>query len=115
MSFLSFIPVCKKACPELLQQLFIQSWWVWAFSIACFGLYEQASYSLHQEIVGLEREIEASNTRIQKAELRQEELKLQLRSLSDPAWIELELIQGLGVVPQGYKKIYFQPPKKSAS
>jgi hypothetical protein len=37
-----------------------------------------------------------------------EDLLLQIASQSDPAWIELVLMKGLGLVPKGYKKVYFK-------
>ncbi|MCE2983850.1 MAG: hypothetical protein LW832_09830 [Parachlamydia sp.] len=39
---------------------------------------------------------------------RQEDLQLQINSQSDPAWIELTLMKGLGLVPEGEQKVYFQ-------
>lgn len=89
-------------------EFFIKSWWVWVCFIICFALYEQGNYILSREIQELESEIQLSSKKLLIATTRQQELKLQLGSLSDPAWIELELIQNLGVVPDGYTKIYFQ-------
>ena len=41
--------------------------------------------------------------------LRQrEDLLLQINSQSDPAWIQLMLMKGLGVVPEGHVKVYFK-------
>ena len=48
---------------------------------------------------------------IGKAENAQRDLKLQVASQSDPAWIELALIKGLGLVPEGYTKIYYKEAK----
>ena len=36
-----------------------------------------------------------------------EDLKLQINSQKDPAWIELTLMKGLGLVPEGQLKVYF--------
>jgi hypothetical protein len=36
-----------------------------------------------------------------------EDLKLQISSQKDPAWIELTLMKGLGLVPEGQLKVYF--------
>jgi hypothetical protein len=38
----------------------------------------------------------------------QDDLKLQISSQSDPAWIELTLMNQLGVVPEGQMKVYFK-------
>jgi hypothetical protein len=37
----------------------------------------------------------------------QKDLQLRVDSQSDPTYIELTLMKGLGLVPEGYKKIYF--------
>lgn len=39
----------------------------------------------------------------------QEDLLLQINSQSDPEWVELTLMRGLGLVPEGYTKVYFSP------
>lgn len=88
--------------------LFIKSWWVWAFAIVCFGLYEQASMKLEQGITSLDKEISSLETRIIESSVKQQYLLLQQESFNDPAWIELSLIGVLGMVPEGYTKIYFK-------
>jgi len=37
----------------------------------------------------------------------QQNLKSQISSQSDLAWVELTLIKGLGLLPEGQKKVYF--------
>jgi hypothetical protein len=36
-----------------------------------------------------------------------QDLKLQINSQKDPAWIELTLMKGLGLVPEGQLKVHF--------
>ena len=36
-----------------------------------------------------------------------EYLELKIASQNDPAWIEMVLMRDLGVVPEGYLKVYF--------
>lgn len=93
-----------------MQRHIIQSWWVLAFAIVCFGLYEQSAMKLEREICLLEKEASTLQTKITEASLEQEELTLQVNSQSDPAWIELVLIRGLGLVPEGTTKIYYKLP-----
>ncbi len=47
---------------------------------------------------------------IQKKEAQRirEDLQLQIESQSDPLWIEQTLMRGLGLVPEGQKKIIFR-------
>ncbi len=89
--------------------LFVKSWWVWTFAILCFGLYEQSAMKLEKEIQSLDVEIESLSERIVEATIRREYLALQQESFSDPAWIELTLIRALGLVPEGYTKVYYKP------
>lgn len=109
-----FKKVWQKASCEVFSELFVKSWWVWVFSITCFGVYEQASYFVAREITSLEQEITLTEKKLRDALVLQDELKLQLRSLSDPAWIEQVLIKNLGVIPQEYTKIYFQPTSNAS-
>lgn len=37
-----------------------------------------------------------------------EDLLLQIGSQSDPAWIQMTLMKGLGLVPEGQQKVYFK-------
>lgn len=85
--------------------------WVVAFAILTFGLYEQTSRKLLRATEKLSSRKDELEEAICMAENEQEELKLQVLSQSDPAWIELSLIKGLGLVPEGYTKIYFEEDK----
>ena len=96
---------------ELLTSAFrecVRSWWVLAFAILTFGLYEQSSGSLSRSIDKLTRQATELENSITQAESTRGDLKLQVASQSDPAWIELSLIKGLGLVPEGYTKIYYE-------
>lgn len=88
--------------------LFIRSWWVWTFAIVCFGLYEQAAMKLEKDIASLDKEIASLEGRIIEASCKQQYLALQKESFTDPAWIERTLIHGLGMVPEGYTKVYYK-------
>ncbi len=85
----------------------VRSWWVLAFAIVTFALYEQASCRLMKGIEKLSIRAQDLENAICKAEKKQTELRLQVASQNDPQWIELSLIMGLGLVPDGYTKIYY--------
>ena len=38
----------------------------------------------------------------------QDDLRMQIASQSDPQWIEMVLMEKLGVVPEGQVKVYFK-------
>ncbi len=92
---------------KLIQYLFIESWWVIAFILICAVFYEQGLKSrdslfqhLTDQWISLQKEKE-------EALFQQQNLKLQINSQSDLAWIELTLMKGLGLVPEGQQKVYF--------
>ena len=82
-------------------------WWVFAFVFLSVILYERGM----EERESLYRDLYAhlNQLRIEKnAALKlQTDFRQQLNSQSDPEWIERILIRELGLVPDGYQKIYF--------
>lgn len=84
-----------------------KSWWVAVLAILSLGLYEQGAKVIQKEINSFQKEADTLAEKIKLAKITQEELKLQIMSQSDPAWIELVLIKSLGLVPEGYTKIYY--------
>lgn len=85
----------------------VESWWVAVLAILCLGLYEQGAKVLEKEITLFQHQANDLQQKIILARDLQKELKLQVTSQSDPAWIELVLIKNLGLVPEGCKKIYY--------
>jgi hypothetical protein len=89
------------------------SWsWVIALAILCFGLYEQATRILDKEMNLLKEQIEQIANEKTKLLSLQEELKSEIQSQNDPAWVELVLIRCLGLVPEGSTKVYFSRDSK---
>lgn len=93
---------------KTVQLMIVKSWWVIAFLLLCLMLYEKGLQKrevlyrqLHEQLVHLQKEKE-------KALNQQNNLELQVNSQSDLNWIELTLMKGLGVVPEGYQKVYFE-------
>jgi hypothetical protein len=97
----------KMGVQTFVRSVFIRSWWVIAFLLGCAVLYEQGLKEQDQIYHQLTDQRE--NLRLQKEEAlrHQENLKLQINSQSDLAWVELTLMKGLGLVPEGQKKVYF--------
>ncbi len=82
-------------------------WWVIVFIAICFGIYAHASHKKRQAILALESYLHQLNYEKQHLLQDREELLLNINSQSDPAWIELTLMKGLGLVPEGKIKVYF--------
>jgi hypothetical protein len=98
----------RYKCSRIIEAFFWHSWWVWACAVFSFGLHEQASRIILEEKLTLEQKTQFLVRDIAKMQKSQEARSLQLASLNDPAWIELTLIRCLGLVPEGYTKIYLE-------
>lgn len=88
------------------EKALLDGWWVILFSFCAYLAY---SYALQ----GWEKEYRSLSTRallIKEAlaaeENRGKELNLLLNSQSDPAYVEMILMQKLGMVPSGQIKFY---------
>lgn len=93
---------------EMAQFLLFRFWWVIVFSLACFGALEQGSKNINAAYALLDAQLKELENEKQHALLIQENLQLQIASQTDPAWVELLLIKGLGVVPEGQLKVFFE-------
>jgi hypothetical protein len=70
--------------------------------------FEHSVKQRDQEYIKLYHQlIELRETR-RLAQAEHEKLLRHINSQSDPAWIELTLMKGLGLVPEGQTKVYFQ-------
>jgi hypothetical protein len=62
-----------------------------------------------KDLTELHDRLEELQNRKKVALVEQEDLIRQVNSQSDPAWIQLVLMKGLGVVPEDQIKVYFSP------
>lgn len=75
--------------------------------LLCGITYEKGRQTSHQEYQHLDNlRVQLESTKAM-ALLKRKELRLRLNSQSDLRWIELVLMQGLGLVPEGQTKVYF--------
>ncbi len=93
----------------VIDHLFIRSWWVIAFIFACAIFYEQGLKEREHLYKQLTEQLIILQREKQQAFTQQQNLQLQINSQSDLAWIELTLMKGLGLVPEGQQKVYFYP------
>jgi hypothetical protein len=91
----------------IYREIFIRSWWVIAFLLLCAILYESGLKQKNRDFVLLNEQLVHLQNEKQKALRIQQDLKWQLNSQSDLAWIELTLMKGLGLVPEGFQKVFF--------
>lgn len=95
---------------QFFDQAFIRSWWVYVFILLCYMLYEQGLRSRNHDFNKLSAQLETLQKEKKELLAKQEELLLQINSQSDPAWVELTLMKGLGLSPEGASKYYFYKP-----
>lgn len=96
---------------KLLETLFIRSWWVILFILFCFILFEQGIKKRNQDYAKLSEQLTHLQSEKIKAIKIRDELMLHINSESDPAWIELILMQGLGLKPEDSTKVFFTTPQ----
>jgi hypothetical protein len=72
-------------------------------------LYEQGMKKREVDYGMLLRQYQNLTKQKQIAMDYKESLQLQINSQSDPAWVELTLMKGLGLVPEGQVKFFFIP------
>lgn len=90
-----------------LESWVMRSWWLILFALLCFGLYEQGVRSKERDSAILQKQLAALDEEYAVLMETQEQLRLQVNSHSDPDWIELVLMRGLGLVPENQTKVFF--------
>jgi hypothetical protein len=96
---------------KLFSELVIRSWWVHLFLLGCYWFYAHGMVKKNQSLASLEMRRTTQIEEKQLALQMQRELLLQIKSASDPQWIELTLMRELGVVPEGQTKVHFKKGK----
>jgi uncharacterized membrane protein YhaH (DUF805 family) len=93
------------------KEIVLRYWWVVLFLSICFALYYEGMQKKLLNQTELQKRLVEFEQ--QKVVLLQErdDLLLQINSQSDPAWIQMTLMKGLGVVPEGHLKVYFKEEK----
>lgn len=92
----------------LLESGILRSLWIAAFIGLCALFYVygiQKKDGTYRELLLKTKEFEEQKAAVLK---HREDLMLQIQSQSDPAWIQMTLMKGLGVVPEGQLKVYFK-------
>ncbi|MBJ7449725.1 MAG: hypothetical protein JHC93_05130 [Parachlamydiales bacterium] len=90
------------------QKLTFKSWWVILFALCCYMVYERGAFKKDIELNLLKAKLVEMETHKQTLLDEQGDLITQIQSQNDPDWIELTLMKGLGLVPEGQTKVLFQ-------
>jgi hypothetical protein len=89
------------------KEIVTQSWWVILFISMCGLVYFHSVAGKNDVLAVLDQHVEDLNNEKGSLLKEKEDLLLQINSQSDPAWIQLTLMKGLGLVPEGQLKVYF--------
>ena len=92
---------------RLFEELILKSWWAILFFMVCFFAYDQAGRRRDREELVLKEKYQQILCAKEEASILQEELKREIASQNDASWIELVLMQKLGLVPEGQQKVHF--------
>lgn len=92
---------------RLFEELVVKSWWTILFFLICFFAYDQAAGRREREEQKLRIKLQQLTLAKVEALSLQERLKREMASQEDDHWIELVLMQKLGLVPEGQTKVHF--------
>jgi hypothetical protein len=101
-------PLSKDWKDKAYEALVLRSWWIFLFLGICYLFYShglQKKNLIYSELTNRCLALEQEKKLVLQ---HKEDLLLQINSQSDPAWIQLTLMKGLGVVPEGQLKVYFK-------
>lgn len=93
---------------KVYETLIVRSWWLLLFVALGYLFYAHAIRKKHLSFLELGQRKENLEVEKLQALCEREDLLLQINSQSDPAWIQMMLMKGLGVVPEGQLKVYFK-------
>lgn len=97
----------KTYKPILRKNAFFQYGWVLLCMLCCCFMYLHAMKKKRQVLEVLKCQLYALQSEKKFLLEEKQDLKLQINSQNDPAWIELTLMKGLGLVPEGQLKVHF--------
>jgi len=83
------------------------NWWVLLFCSVNIFVFASAIHGKKREVQNVIEHIDSLESEKVLACAVQQDLQLRIASQNDPAWIEMVLMQELGVVPEGFVKVHF--------
>ena len=92
---------------RLFRALFTDSWWVWLFALIAYATYDYATERQERHRTHLVAQVATKRTELAELAETHDYLECRIASQSDPAWMELVLMESLGVVPEGQQKVHF--------
>ena len=93
---------------RVIEEMFLRSWWVILFMLICYMFFEHSVKQRDIEYVKLYHQLIELREARKLEQAEHDKLLRHINSQSDSAWIELTLMKGLGLFPEGQTKVYFQ-------
>ena len=90
-----------------LEETFASVWWVVLFILGCYLCYEQGLIRKDRDFKLLQSHYQSLIKQREILSAQHDSLVRQINSQSDPAYVELTLMKGLGLVPEGQTKVLF--------
>jgi len=94
------------------EKAIIRSWWVILFILGCYMGYEEGLKKKDHDFATLQQHYAELQKKKMALVLQKESFQRQINSQNDPAWIELVLMKGLGLTPEGQTKVLFTKPDR---
>jgi hypothetical protein len=91
-----------------VEEFFFRSSWVVFFIFICLMVYEKNIEHYQLELDDLQIKVTGLNNEKEQAQILNESLKLKVQNQDDPAWVNLVLMEELGLVPIGQQKVIFK-------
>ena len=92
---------------------FLMQWtWLVALLLACAVIYERESAHYYTEWTKLDEQLTLLQQEKERREVEQRQLERLVYSQSDPWWVEMLLMQELGMVAEGTTKVLFKRKEK---
>lgn len=90
-----------------IEMIALRFWWVILFILLCYMVYERTTKRRADEYAALNLHLTHLHAQRTDALALREKLEREMASKGDPAYIELLLMQELGLVPKGQIKVLF--------
>lgn len=100
-------PIKKVKTRSTIENATIHSWWVILFILGCYMSYEHGLEKKDHDFATLLQQYTELQRKKAALIAQQADLNRQMNSQSDPAWVELILMKGLGLTPEGQTKVLF--------
>ncbi len=91
-----------------MSRFLLQFWWAILFLLFCYSFYVHGMENKRKNLQELQEKTLFLQKELKIAQELQEDLLMQIKSQTDPSWMEMLMIKQLGMIPEGQIKVYFE-------